>query len=229
MKKMLTIIPTRGRNEGAKEFARIFFENSTISDLAFGLDEDDAHSYERLDNVIYDVNPRKRVNGTLNALAKKYCDEYEYLAFMGDDQRVRTPGWDEIFYDNIKSIPLALAYGDDLIQGQRLPTSVVMDARIIRILGYMAPPCLVHMYIDNFWLDVGLALKTLCYFPKVIIEHMHFSKGKSTYDKTYAESNNASQYHTDAQAYRHYLTTDFPGDVAKLKNWLRAYESKSIA
>ena len=218
MKKMLTIIPSRGRNEGAKEFARVFFENSKISDLAFGLDDDDEASYERLNNVIYEVNPRKRVNGTLNCIASKYCHDYEYLAFMGDDQRVRTLGWDEVMYEQIKNIPLALAYGDDLIQGQRLPTSVVMDSQIVRILGYMSPPCLIHMYIDNFWLDLGVALKTLCYFPQVIIEHMHFSKGKNAYDKTYAESNNPQQYDRDFKSYRNYLANEFPQDIEKLKS-----------
>jgi hypothetical protein len=226
---MLTIIPTRGRNESAKEFTRLFRENSVISDLVFGLDEDDHEKYERLDGVRYDVNPRLRVNGTLNLLANKYCHDYEYLAFMGDDQRLRTKGWDLIFYESIKPIPLAIAYGDDLIQGARLPTSVAMDARIVRILGYMAPPCLTHMYIDNFWLDVGKAIKTLCYFPKVTIEHMHFSKGKSEMDATYKESNNALQYKADLSAYMNYLEKDFGNDVAKLKAWLSDYELKSIS
>ena len=213
---MITIVPTRGRNDNAKEFSRLFFENSSISDLVFGLDEDDQHQYERLEGVKYEVHPRLKVNGTLNLLAKKYCSEYEYLAFMGDDQRLRTPRWDETFYKVLKNKPLGLAYGDDLIQSERLPTSVVMDSRIVQILGYMAPPCLTHMYIDNFWLDLGLRLQTLFYFPDVVIEHAHFSVGKANLDKTYLDSNNSNQYAEDFAKYRKYLAEHFEDDVQKL-------------
>jgi hypothetical protein len=34
------------------------------------------------------------MNGTLNLLANKYCNEYEYVCFIGDDHRPRTDGWD---------------------------------------------------------------------------------------------------------------------------------------
>lgn len=220
IKKMLTIVPTRGRNDNAKEFARLFFENSKISELVFGLDEDDHQQYERLSNVKYEVNPRLKVNGTLNLLANKYCHKYEYLAFMGDDQRIRTPDWDETFYQELKKIPFGLAYGDDLNQSERLPTSVVMDSRIVRILGYMSPPALVHLYIDNFWLDLGRRLKTLYYFPNIIIEHAHFSVGKAKMDQTYLESNNSDRYTKDCEHYQKYLSENFEKDVEKLLNYL---------
>ena len=215
MKKILVIVPTRDRNEKCREFAEEFFKNSSISDLLFGLDDDNHKKYDRLPGVFYDVNPRMRLNGTLNHLARKYCNQYEYISFMGDDHRIRTPKWDLTIYESIKTIPNVVAYGNDLIQKERLPTAVIMDSKIIQVLGYMSPPCLTHLFLDNFWKELGTKLNTLKYFGDVIIEHMHYTKGKSEKDSLYTEVNSDEMYQKDRAAYKNYLLTDFPGELRR--------------
>lgn len=217
LKKILVIVPTRNRNQKSKEFAECFFANSKISDLLFGLDEDDETHYERISGALYEINPRLRLNGTLNLLAVKYANQYEYIAFMGDDHRIRTQGWDEILYEKIKSIPNAVAYGNDLIQKEKLPTAVIMDSNIITKLGFMSPPVLTHLYLDNFWKDVGSNLGTLTYFDDIIIEHMHYFRGKSEIDEIYAEVNSSKMKNQDKTAYENYKNTQFTLDMEKLK------------
>jgi hypothetical protein len=218
MKKNLVIVPTRCRNANHLEFAQEFFKNSQISDLMFGLDEDDQHHYQRVPGARYHCHPRseKRMNGTLNLLARKYVSQYEYVTMLGDDSRIRTPQWDTIMYEKIKNIPLCIAYGNDLLQGELLSTHVVMDSRIIRTLGSMTPPVLFHYYVDNFWLELGKELGTLTYFPDVILEHMHHATNKSKYDDLYHETGTGPAQN-DKSAWIDYLKTQFPLDVAKLK------------
>jgi hypothetical protein len=216
MKKILIIVPTRNRNIKSKEFAQDFFINSDISDLLFGLDDDDQQNYERISGVLYDINPRMRLNGTLNFLAKKYSTNYEYISFMGDDHRIRTKNWDSIIYDQIKDINFSIAYGNDLIQKEKLPTAVIMDSKIIQRLSYMSPPSLTHLFLDNFWKDLGIRLQTLKYFPKVIIEHMHYSNGKSDKDSMYEEVNSKEMFKKDRTAYEIYLKNNFENDVSKI-------------
>jgi hypothetical protein len=216
MKKMLIIVPTRNRNIKTKEFVLEFFKNSTISDLLIGLDDDDCQNYDRIDNVIYEINPRLRLNGTLNLIAKKYCHDYEYIGFMGDDHRTRTHNWDNLMYEKIKSTSNSVAYGNDLYQSEKLPTAVIMDSNIIQKLGYMSPPSLTHLFLDNFWKDLGLRLQTLQYFPDLIIEHMHFSQGKSDKDQLYEEVNSKEMTKKDRLAYNLYRETQFENDIGKL-------------
>jgi hypothetical protein len=185
-----------------------------ISDLMFAIDEDDADSYPRIDGVLYEVNPRMGMNGTLNYVATKYADKYKYIAFMGDDHRIRTFGWDIVMTEKIGS--LGVAYGNDLIQGQALPTAVLMSSKIIKAIGYMAPPKQKHMYLDNFWLDLGTRLNAIHYLEDVIIEHLHFSVGKSDMDSSYQETNDSAIYNADKVAYDEYLSTQMDIDIDKI-------------
>lgn len=216
MPKILTIVPTRGRNQKSKDFAEQFFKTTQYSDLVYGLDDDDEQNYERLPNIIYDINPRLKMNGTLNLLANKYCKDYDYICFMGDDHRPMTPEWDRLLYESIKDKKYGIAYGNDLIKGQRLPTAVFMDSRIIQQLGYMAPPVLIHLYLDNFWKDLGERLKTLVYSPNVILEHLHYIRGKSVKDEIYTEVNSSKVKNHDREEYQKYLENGFEQDLGKL-------------
>lgn len=215
MKKLLTIIPSRGRNENLKAYAKNFFEKSRISELLVGLDDDDAHNYDRLPNIHYDINPRLRLVGTTNLLANKYCNQYEYLGFMGDDHRPRTDGWDELLIDSIKHLEFGIAYGQDLAKGSKLPTAVIVNSEIVRRVGYMGPPTLVHLWMDNFWLELGKALKSIIYNPNIIIEHMHHIRRKAPKDLTYQEANSFKA--RDRKNWSIYMRDQFHLDVAKFK------------
>jgi hypothetical protein len=200
MSKVLLIVPTRGRPDKSVEFYEEFKKNSTITDLVFGLDDDDVE-YPRIDGVIYEVNPRAMMNGTLNLIAKKYANQYDYIAFMGDDHRIRTYGWDEILVNSIKDFKNGIAYGNDLFQREQLPTAVLLSSNIVSKLGFMAPPRQKHLYLDNFWLDLGRALGQIVYHNDVIIEHMHFANGKAEKDAGYAEVNSSEIFNYDRNEY----------------------------
>ncbi len=213
-KDVLVIVPTRGRPDSSVEFHKEFLAKSMISDLMFAIDDDDADSYPIIEGVLYEINPRMGMNGTLNYVATKYADKYKYIAFMGDDHRIRTFGWDIVMTEKIGS--LGVAYGNDLIQGQALPTAVIMSSKIIKAIGYMAPPKQKHMYLDNFWLDLGTRLNAIHYLEDVIIEHLHFSVGKSDMDSSYQETNDSAIYNADKVAYDEYLSTQMDIDIDKI-------------
>ena len=212
----LVILPTRSRPDKAEEAVVLLKENSVISDICIAIDDDQSDLYPRIEGVIYEVNPRLRMNGTLNLVANKYADKYETIFFLGDDHRVRTPGWDEILYEPIKARGYGLAYGDDRLQGRNLSTAVMMSTNIIRILGYMAPPKLIHLYMDNFWMNLGQALQCIDYKGNVVIEHMHYLAGKSEADEQYLDVNSDEMYKKDKDTYVDYVQTDLKHDLEKL-------------
>jgi hypothetical protein len=185
-----------------------------------GLDEDNHEIYPRFDGVIYEVNEptEKRMNGVLNLLSTRYANMYETITFMGDDHLPRTHGWDETLYQPIKEKGYGVSYGNDLFQGENLPTAVMMSTNIIKTLGFMSPPNQVHMFLDNFWKAVGERLNALTYFDDVIIEHLHAYVGKSELDDMYKSVNNAEVAGGDGIFYGEYIHNVFESDVAKLKS-----------
>ena len=214
---ILTIVPSRGRPDSVAELIEEINATAHITNLVIGVDDDDPSEYIVPDKVILEVNPRMWMNGTLNFIANKYCYDYDYLVFMGDDHRPRTKGWDELLAEAIKDVPLGIAYGNDLFQGENLPTAVMLDAKIVRTLGFFSPPQMKHLFLDNFWRDTGKELGTLRYLPDVIIEHMHPYANKTEMDAGYAEVNSTEVQVHDQLAYGHYIAEEWRKDLEKLR------------
>jgi hypothetical protein len=213
MKKLLTIVPSRGRNLQHIDFVANFQKKSKISDLLIGLDDDDEANYQRQPNVIYEVNPRLRLIATSNILANKYVDQYEYFGFMGDDHRPRTDAWDELLINSIKDKKYGIAYGEDLIKSFNLPTAVVLKTEIVKVLGYIGPPTQIHLCIDIFWKNLGKALGTLTWNSDVIIEHIHPIRKKAPMDQTYHDAYQLQKQ--DLKNFAKYMKKQFPSELAK--------------
>jgi len=211
-KRTLLIVPTRKRPKACDELLAEFNKTSADADILFGIDDDDKSVYspEVLERA--SINPRLRMGGTLNLLATKHAEEYEFLAFMGDDHRPRTEGWDQILANAIGERP-GVAYGNDLLQGANLPTAVLLSSEIVRRIGYMVPPSLIHMYMDNFWKEFGEQIGNLVYKDDVVIEHLHYLAGKAVNDLQYQEVNSSAVYEKDRIAYDDYKKTQMPTDI----------------
>ena len=216
----LVILPTRSRPDSAERCINALKEHSVMSDFCIAIDDDQADLYPRLDGVTYEVNPRLRMNGTLNLVANKYADKYETIFFLGDDHLVQTPNWDEYLSKAIAHKGYGLAYGNDLLQKQNLATAVMMSTNIIRAVGYMAPPKLIHLYMDNYWMILGQRLGTLWYFDNVIIEHLHPVAGKTSWDEQYMEANSTEVGNADRQELHRYMEEEFATELEKITTTL---------
>jgi hypothetical protein len=216
MNPNLVILPTRNRPDAAKRCVDALAKCSVQSDICVAIDNDQADLYPRLPGVIYEINPRLRMNGTLNLVANKYADKYSTVFFLGDDHLVRTPGWDATLAAPIASKGYGLAYGNDLLMGRDLATAVMMSTNIIRALGFMAPPKLIHLCMDDFWMNVGSRLAALFYFDQVIIEHLHPIAGKQRWDAGYIEANSDANNQADRAEISRYLKEEFDADVGKI-------------
>lgn len=214
MKELMIIVPSRGRPENVADLIKHVQEYSEISDICFGFDYDDDTHYEPVPGVKFHRLPRTRIGRTTNSLATMYANQYKYLAFMGDDHRPKTYGWDTKLVEPLKDKP-GLSYGNDLLQGSNLATAVVMSSSIVSTLGFMVPKTLKHFYFDNFWMDIGRELGSLNYFDDVIIEHLHPLAKKSEVDNTYNEA--WSVLDQDIEAYKVYLEEQFAQDLEKVK------------
>lgn len=203
MKDLLVIVPTRGRPENVVRQQAALKQTRTTADFLYAVDDNDpcALDYARLDGIDLAVGPRLRLVGTLNFMAREYVADYRSIGFMGDDHLPRTPFWDQEVVKELAVPDPVVVYGNDLLQGANLATAAFMHSRMVRAMGYMAPPSMVHLWVDNAWMALGLELGGLVYRDDVVIEHLHPAAGKAHWDAGYAEANSPQVNDADRAAY----------------------------
>jgi len=210
---MAVIIPSRSRPSNIGELLVSWKATQTKADLFIVVDDDDPEidGYRAFTGFTLLVYPRqgKGMAKPLNRAASEILatNDYQYFAFIGDDHRPRTENWDDKLCDALDEIGTGIAYGNDLLQGEGLPTAVAMTADIVRALGGMTPPNMIHLYLDNFWLKLGQDT-AMAYLPEVIIEHLHPLAGKAAWDEGYREVNADDIYSADARAFKQYISSD---------------------
>ena len=214
MKQLALIVPSRGRPDNVRELLQSLSDcESRNTDLFIVLDEDDETRFAYYDlpaawfSILIYPREGKGMAKPLNKAASLLKDDYEYFAFMGDDHRPRTKDWDSLLIDSLDSLGTGLVYGNDLHQGEGLPTAVAMTADIVRELNGMVPPNMIHLYLDDFWLKLGKDLGAITYRKDVIIEHCHPVWGTAPMDAGYQEVNASDVYSADRIAFDTFINS----------------------
>jgi len=184
--------------------------------LIVGLNEDDPTRDQYPEGVHYEVRSGLRfVVAWLNELAVPAADEFRFVGHMGDDFRPRAEGWDVSMMEALGKTPFA--FGNDLYPRTpgELPCHIFTRGEVVKALGYLAVPSMKHMWADVAWRDWGRAVG-ITYLHDVIIEHLHFTNGKSQPDASYAASSALMQ--ADEAAYRAYCADPqgLAADIGKI-------------
>jgi len=182
------------------------------------VDDDDSKldDYLAIPNIDIQVGPRLRIGGTLNVVAPEIAKISRNIGFMGDDHLPRTKGWDEAFINELDKLEVGVVYGNDLAHGVGLATSVAMTSNIVNTLGYICVPGSIHLFLDNFWMELGRGTN-ITYFNDVIIEHVHPHFQKALSDNTYTEANSPEVWGADEITFNNYVATQLQDDLQKLR------------
>jgi hypothetical protein len=227
MNGITVLVATRERPRQALLTLKSFEETKVLpqSKIVFGIDANEPYhnSYRNMllnhGGTLYRAEPED--SGSLtkvtNALATAYPDYI--LASVGDDHRFRTTGWDASIALALREKP-GVAYGDDLYMRQALPTAAFVSGSIVSALGWMCLPTLDHMYVDNVWRDIGSELGSLHYLGNVVIEHLHYTNGKSIMDTSYQRTNSKAQFAKDLAAYEQWRTNQMAADIDSIRNYI---------
>lgn len=184
---MLLVVPSRERVKSLERLLKSFADTMVSCNVMVRLDEDDPclNDYLELeypDNVKTVVGEQVKMAGAMREGLHNFRDEDCY-GFMGDDTLPKTPRWDE---ELRKSAGLwNVAYPDDLLKGRSLVTHPFIGGEFLRAVGFWALEGLTHLYTDMVWDYLGRTYGNLIYRNDVVVEHLHFSVGKSDFDKTY--------------------------------------------
>lgn len=222
---LVVLVPSRSRPQNIARLQRAWGETVTRhARLVTYVDDDDPALPDYLalasERFPVQVGPRRRFIGTLNDAARAWATRARVIGSIGDDHVPRTRGWDDIILSAFEKLGTGVVYGDDGFRGELLPTAAFLSSDIIRALGYMSPPDMVHLFCDDFWRDLGRAVDRLRYLPDLKIEHLHPFAEKAEYDDLYLDANNDAAHTADEVAYHAYLSSRFADDVVRVKKLL---------
>jgi hypothetical protein len=220
VKDLLIITPTRGRPQSMMRLAMaVHFTAQADTGLVFAVDADDTlvdAGDPWSDFADWMCGPRDTLGGWTNRVAAHQLGAWRAYASLGDDHIPWTAGWDRLLLGAIEEMGgTGIAYGDDLVQGEKLPTAAVVSADIVAALGWMCEPSLSHFYVDDAWKDLGKGAGCLVYVPEVVIEHRHPSTGKARADVLNAEAE--QRLDADKAAYQAWRAGRMAADVATVR------------
>lgn len=223
--EMLLIVPSRGRPNNIKRLNEALLDTEADLDLVVGVDADDPElaGYEKVrEEYGFELvvsEERKRFAATVNSIALDKYKEYEYISWMGDDHVPHTLYWDWRYRRALRESgkPVGVVYGNDLVMGQEIATELAFTSNIVEKLGYAIPEGFIHLFVDNYFMELGRAVDNLIYLPDVIVQHMHPCAGQAEEDQTYKEANSAEHWSHDEQVFRNYIAEQLPNDVKKLR------------
>jgi hypothetical protein len=234
MTDLTLVVPTKGRPLNAARLIQAVNNTTTgpFEHLILAVDHDEPltaeyraavppdSEYETFQwaTVVQVKASPQRIGPILNSLVPDLTADpnCSHIAFMGDDHLPRTEGWDAELVNALGGRP-GVAYGNDLVQGENLPTAVVISSDIVRSLGYLVPPGLEHLYFDDFWKMLGQAAGNLVYREDVVIEHLHPTVGRADWDEGYRQANDPAQFAKDQAAYQEFLAHRWHDDLADLR------------
>jgi hypothetical protein len=227
MPDLVVIVPSRGRPQAARELADAFAATCTADTrLMVAVDETDP-ALPHYEAAIRQANGRTAdvmscpsttmVEALNHAASVLEFGPWFAVGFMGDDHRPRTRGWDAAYIEKLRELGTGMVFGDDLIQHGNLPTQIAMTSDIVAAVGWMAPPDLVHMYVDNWWLQLGMRTGCIRYLPDVVVEHVHPVAGKVEWDEGHTRVNHPSMYQRDAATFARLQVHEMPRAVGKVR------------
>ena len=200
------LTPTRNRANNCERFIKSIYnttKNRGSVELHFYVDNDDPsieaykslakHCYEEYNEFYkceFTFGAPMSVSQSWNIIANKTTS---YLMIMGNDDLIyRTPNWDSELIQNLavkyKQDPMWVAWFNDGINGDKHCAFPIISREWYDTVGYFAPGCFNFGYNDTWVFDIAKRLDRTHYIPNILVEHMHFSKGKSEMDDTYARN-----------------------------------------
>jgi hypothetical protein len=221
----LTIVGSRNRPDKTVECFEQLKKVSHISDFLLLINEDQQDLYPNIDGVKRVVVPASW--GTTSTAKVNYLVDqklhagYFTVSGIDDDCRVTTDGWDLLLSLPLKAKGYGISWGNDTIQNGRVPTKWTMTVNIIDALGFIAPPGLIHLFVDDFLARIGKELNSAHYAPNVMMEHHHWLNKKAEMDETYMESASRETWEHDERIWNEYSTGQFHEDLHRVKQALK--------
>lgn len=196
------LLPSRDRPTSMIRFFKAWRDTEASTRGILCLDDDDyikhRAAYDALDmppGWSKEVRTRyKSLGDNTNAYFWDYRQE-SFYGLLADDAVPITKHWDRKLIEAAGNDGIACCF-DGINNGTGLGSSPCIGGDFVRRNGWIIYPGLARIYGDNILFESAEKLGRLKYLPDVVVEHWHFSTGKSPMDETYkkADTNQADLY-----------------------------------
>jgi hypothetical protein len=210
------VLATRSRPRSCERFIQAWKTTQATSPVYVRLDDCDPELQSILelpwpDDFVLEIGIRRGLSASMNELFEQYPDELWY-GMLADDLLPQTVGWDQALIDACGA--WNISYANDL--GARdWPTHPCVGGDLVRAIGWFGfPPCR-HYFTDTVWKYLGEHLNNIHRLDHVVVEHLHYSVGKSEHDTVYEQSN--IHWRHDKQAYAQWCRDQGPELVERLR------------
>lgn len=194
VKEISIVIPTRGRPDKLLKMMNSVLNCASSPELiefVLYIDNDDRSGYEMFDNKAIIIKGERTDFGMMFSLCIQKATG-RIIVICNDDVIVRTKKWDDIIYENLKLYPdnIFLLYPNDLNKGEVLCTFPIFSKELFLKFPGMLPLnlTLLDLHIQDIFFQLkGLGVNRIKYLHNVVFEHLHYTIGKSSLDKTYSD------------------------------------------
>lgn len=229
---LAVMVPTRSRPQNAARLEEAIYNTTRLKTKVFFIVGSEDPAMEEYLNALpagsVFVFPDRGLVKALNWASSFLKEDYDCLVFMGDDHIPRTAGWDERYVNELYRLGTGMVYGNDLLQGEKIPTQIAMTSDIVDAVGHFGYPGFRHLCVDLAWKDLGEAINSISYMPDVIIEHLHPAAGKANVDDGYAFVNSSDMVAHDTEAYLFWKENVLPCEVYALQGLPRVRENMRL-
>jgi hypothetical protein len=196
------VLATRSRPDNCRRFIKSWVTTQASTPVYVRLDDNDPYLDELKklpwpNEFQIQVGPRHGISRAMNEMYEKFPNEPWY-GFLADDLHPVTPKWDCLLVEAAGKFDIS--YPNDGAKNTALPTHPCVGGDLVRAIGWFGfPPC-YHYFVDTVWQYLGEHLHNIHRLDSVIVEHLHYSFGKSEKDQVYQES--GEKISQDKKAYR---------------------------
>ena len=107
-----------------------------------------------------------------------------WLGLIGDDCVPETEQWDQRLLGALDGANI-VSCNDAWQAPRRLGNCWIMAGDVVRAVGYIFPPGLQHLYVDDVWETIGQAAQCWRCLMSVRVAHRHVLKGEAHADDTH--------------------------------------------
>jgi hypothetical protein len=211
------VLATRSRPDNCARFIQAWQQTQARTPVYVRVDQDDPElkiitQLPWPKEFVIAVGARAGLSKSINELYEKFPNEPWY-GLLADDLLPHTMFWDQQLVDSAGTDKIS--YPNDQGQNILLPTHPCVGGELIRNIGWFGLPACYHFFVDTVWQYIGQHLNNLQRLDSVVVEHLHYSYGKSSQDLVYQQS--ASRYQTDKHNYKEWINNDGGQLIQKLK------------
>ena len=148
-----------------------------------GYDHDDKFYVNNLDKIKEHFNsfnnedqlfllPMENLKGKVGQiwtkLAFQAAENNDFLYQIGDDIRLITPGWEDLFINYLASVDFIGAVGPADINNPNLITQSFVHITHLKLFNYYFPPEIENWYVDDWMNDIYPAKKMISIVLKTV-------------------------------------------------------------